>query len=244
MRYFFRVEYDGLAFQGWQRQPNGPSVQQALEEALSLILRMPIAVVGSGRTDTGVHARAQGVHFDCPLPLEPALLQRSLNGVVSKNIGVYDFRPVADDFHARYSAIRRGYKYRIAVRKSPLHNNRAWQLFYPVDWQRVQRSCEALLGEHDFSAFCASGATTSHARCTVHAARLEQHGELWVFSIEANRFVYRMVRSVVGTLVDIGRGILDEPMEQILAQRLRERTGETAPACGLTLHDVFYPGEL
>ncbi|MBD3243402.1 MAG: tRNA pseudouridine(38-40) synthase TruA [Chitinivibrionales bacterium] len=242
MRYFCRVEYDGTAYHGWQRQPNGMSIQQALEEAFGLVTRQECAIVGSGRTDAGVHARRQGAHVDLPAAIDICACERSVNGVLPPDIAVFDLQPVADDFHARYSATERRYSYYIDRRKSPLSAGRAWCMTYAIDWDLLRREAASLYGTHDFAAFCASGSDLDSPVCTVRLAELEQRGNQWVFSIWANRFVYKMVRTVVGTLVDIGRGALDGRIQTIVASRDRTRAGPTAPACGLVLEDVIYPG--
>ncbi len=245
MRYFFRVEYDGTRFHGWQNQPNGVSVQQLIEEALTVALRAPCPIVGAGRTDAGVHARAQGAHFDAPpdaADIDTERLTVSLNALLPPDIAVYGMVPVRSDFHARYSAASRRYIYYFSDRKSPLRYKRVWMLYYPVDWERVALEVKHIVGRHDFTAFCSSGADSDDKECDVSFAALSRD-EFGVrtFTIEADRFIYKMVRSLVGTLVDIGRGRLDTAMDTIIASRDRGMVGETAPACGLVLEWVGYP---
>lgn len=242
MRYFCRVEYQGGAYHGWQRQPNGMSVQQALEEAFGVVTRRPCTIVGSGRTDAGVHARRQAAHMDLRTPIDTAACERSVNAILPPDIAVFGLRTVPDDFHARYSATERRYSYYIDRRKSPLSAGQAWCMTYRVDWDLVRGEAAALCGTHDFAAFRASGGDQDGSVCTVRLAELERRGSQWVFSIWANRFVYKMVRTVVGTLIEIGRGALDERVEAILASGDRTRAGPTAPARGLVLEDVVYPG--
>lgn len=240
MRYFCRIIYDGTRFGGWQRQPDEPSVQQLLEECAQVVLRSPVSFTGAGRTDAGVHAAAQGAHFDYDGIIEPRRFIHSLNALLPPEVAIHDVRKVAPDFHARYSALRRTYRYCITTRKSPLLARRAWPVTFDVDWGMVTVQIPALLGEHDFSAFCASGSGSATALCTVYATSLGQERECMVFSIEANRFVYKMVRSIVGTLVDIGRGRLRSTLGEILDSRDRSQTGTTAPPFGLTLDNVTY----
>jgi tRNA pseudouridine38-40 synthase len=247
MRYFFRVEYDGTRYGGWQYQPNCMSVQQLIEEALAIALRTPARIIGAGRTDAGVHARAQGVHFDVPDDIgepDPERLMISLNALLPHDIAVYGLAPVRPDFHARYSAVSRLYKYYFSEKKSPLNFKRAWPVFYHIDWDKVAREIERLPGLHDFTAFCSSGADTGNMECEVsHADLSVREDGMRVFTIQANRFIYKMVRSIAGTLVDIGRGRIADPLGAIIASKDRNRAGETAPACGLVLERVDYPPE-
>jgi tRNA pseudouridine38-40 synthase len=241
MRYFFRVEYDGTGFGGWQSQTNVPSIQDALGAAFATVVRHECPVTGAGRTDAGVHARGQGAHVDINVPVDAAKCERSVNAVLPDDIAVYGMRPVAGDFHARYSAVRRFYKYYMAGRKKPLLYKRVWMVFYEVDWNRVEKNITMLLGTHDFSAFCASGTTTENMVCTVAEAALSQEAGNRVFSIAADRFIYKMVRSIMGTLIDIGRGRLTTTIKDIIDGKDRKAVGETAPACGLVLDYVEYP---
>ncbi|MBN2037812.1 MAG: tRNA pseudouridine(38-40) synthase TruA [Chitinispirillaceae bacterium] len=242
-RYFFRVEYDGTAYGGWQAQKNAPSIQKKLEDAFSTATRSPCRVIGAGRTDAGVHARAQGAHIDLPKPVDPNGCERSVNGLLPRDIAVYGLRAVDASFHARYSAVSRRYCYYLCERKRPLMEKHAWIVLYDIEWERIAQSLPTLLGTHDFISFCASGSGTKHARCTVTAATIEQKQDMRVVTIEANRFVYSMVRSLVGTLVDIGRGRMAESLENLIALKDRKRCGQTAPAWGLVLDTVIYPGE-
>jgi tRNA pseudouridine38-40 synthase len=242
VRYFFRVEYDGTCYGGWQRQHNAPSIQEALEKAFTTVARAPCRVTGAGRTDAGVHALAQGAHVDIDAALDAAACEVSVNALLPPGIAVYHVQPVSETFHARFSARLRRYRYCMCPRKRPLLFKRVWMVFYEVDWKRVARECGALTGTHDFGAFCASGSGARHAKCTVAQAGLTDEGDLKIFTIEADRFVYMMVRSVVGTLVDIGRGRITDSLADIVASRDRRRAGTTAPACGLVLDNVFYEG--
>ena len=242
MRYFFRVEYDGTQFGGWQCQTNAPSVQEALNKAFATITRQPCAVVGAGRTDAGVHARAQGAHVDVDGPLDIDKCELSVNAVLPRDIAIYHLQPVRPDFHARYSAKRRRYRYYMAGRKSPLLYKRVWMLFHRVDWDKVRGAVPSLLGKHDFGAFCASGSSAKTMTCTVVRSELSDTPEGHVFVIEADRFLYKMVRTIVGTLIDMGRGKILRPMDEIIAAGDRSLAGETAPACGLVLDNVEYDG--
>jgi len=244
VRYFFRVEYDGSGFGGWQIQPNATSVQESIENALSIALRSDIAITGAGRTDAGVHGRAQAVHFDYDRSIDTGKLQISLNALLPREIAVYNLSLVDPAFHARFSAVSRQYKYYMCLRKKPLLFKRVWMIYGHVDWNLVKENCDALIGKHDFKAFCASGATSDNTICTVKKVCLDNVDECIVFTIEADRFIYKMVRSIIGTLIDIGRGQITTSMKDIIACQDRSVAGSTAPACGLVLDRVIYPAGL
>jgi tRNA pseudouridine38-40 synthase len=240
MRYFFRVEYDGTDYGGWQRQENGPSIQQALEEAFSVILRTPVSIVGAGRTDAGVHARRLGAHVDITSAFDIRSIEKSINAILPWSIAIASFSQVPDSFHARYSAQSRRYKYYMSTVKAPLLYKKAWLVYHTVDWPKAIESCACLIGTHDFTTFCATGSSNEDSVCTVSEAGMEREGSQWVFSIAANRFVYKMVRSLVGTVIEIGRGAIQESMKSLIDKKDRSLAGETAPACGLVLDDVRY----
>lgn len=171
MRYFFRVQYDGTGFRGWQRQDNAPSVQQTLEKAFSTVLRTPCEVVGAGRTDAGVHARRQGAHIDVDAPFDIRLIEKSVNAVLPWSVEVSTIQPVADDFHARYSAIRRRYRYYMSTVKAPLLFKRVWILYQPVDWNRVAANIACVRGEHDFEHSAPPAAPTKTASARSRMSR-------------------------------------------------------------------------
>lgn len=240
MRYFFRVEYNGAAYGGWQKQPGTPTIQQNLDDAFATVLREPIRTTGAGRTDAGVHARGQAAHFDAVNTFDIRRTETGVNAVLPPDIAIYDLQEVADGFHARFHPLWRRYVYTISVRKSPLHHGLAWMLYHPVCWEKIRDSIPDLFGRHDFSTFCASGSATDDMICEITDTRLVQLEHGYAFSITANRFVYTMVRSIVGTLVDIGAGRIASPLSDILASRDRLRSGSTAPAWGLSLDWVTY----
>jgi tRNA pseudouridine38-40 synthase len=242
VRYFFRVEYDGTRYGGWQSQTNAKSVQETIASAFSTVVREKCAVTGAGRTDAGVHARAQGAHIDIDSPITIQKCELSVNAVLPNDISIYHLRPAPSDFHARYSPLKRRYIYSIALRKKPLSFKKAWMVFYNVDWEKVRLSAAALLGRHDFTVFCAKGSSTKNMVCTVSRAELTELTDGYAFIIEADRFLYKMVRTIVGTLIDIGRGKITDSMEAIIESKNRKRAGETAPACGLVLDYVEYEG--
>ncbi|KMQ51648.1 tRNA pseudouridine synthase A [Chitinispirillum alkaliphilum] len=243
MRCFFRVEYDGSKYGGWQIQKNSPSIQQQLENAFSVVARLPCSVTGAGRTDAGVHARGQGAHIDLPEGADLFKWEASVNGLLPKDIAVYSLREVKGDFHARFSAKEREYTYCITQRKSPLYRNHSWFVYYPVVWEKVIFNLSFLHGSHDFAAFCASGSSTDNTVCNIISANLDKDGELWKLTIKADRFIYKMVRSLVGTLIDIGRGQIKETIDNVIRLKERSLVGQTAPACGLFLEWVAYNSE-
>jgi len=239
------VEYEGTAYRGWQLQPDGPTVQAVLEEALTTALRERVRVRGAGRTDAGVHACGQvaavRVH---EVPADLGRLLKSLNALTPDDVAVRDVIVVDDDFDPRRHARSRTYEYRIwnAVAPSPFWRRHAWHLPTRVDVAAMNEAARVLEGEHDFATFRAADAEP--VRSTVRRvieSRLRVDGRLLVYRIEATAFLKHMVRSVVGTLVEVGRG--ERPaasFPELLAARDRTRAGATAPAHGLVLVSVRY----
>jgi tRNA pseudouridine38-40 synthase len=245
MRYFFRVEYDGTDYGGWQRQPNAVSVQEKLEEAFSTALRVPVEITGAGRTDAGVHAAGQGAHVDISREIDIKKCELSVNSLLPSSIAIYNLKKVDDSFHARFSAVRRRYKYFISRSKRPLLYKRVWMVFYnSVDWELVKANIRQLHGTHDFSSFCSSGCGTENMNCSISTAEITERDGLIIFTIEADRFIYKMVRSITGTLIDIGRGYLKTSIADLIASKDRTMSGQTAPASGLVLDYVSYPEDL
>lgn len=244
MRYFFRVEYDGTEYGGWQRQPNAISVQEKLEEVFSTVLRTTVEITGAGRTDAGVHAAAQGAHVDLLNAIDVKKCELSVNALLPPSIAIYNLKQVDDVFHARFSAVRRRYRYYLSTTKRPLLFKRVWMVFYKVDWDLVRSNINQLHGSHDFSSFCSSGCGTENMVCNILNAELTERDGLIIFTIEADRFIYKMVRSLTGTLIDIGRGYLKTDLAGLLASKDRTRSGQTAPASGLVLDYVSYPKEM
>ena len=240
MRWFFRIEYDGFPFSGWQSQNNAVSVQSTLQAAFSTVVRKQCRVTGAGRTDAGVHAAGQTAHIDLPDAIDIAKCAVSVNGILPREIAVRDFKPVDTSFHARFSAIRRTYKYYIVTRKSPLLAGRSWTVTHRINWRRMKENVKALIGRHDFRSFCAANHGARTTICTVYQAHLVKRGDMRIFTICADRYLYKMVRSIVGTLIDIGRGAIDDSVADIIKSKSRRRAGETAPACGLVLDMVSY----
>lgn len=238
------LEYDGTAYNGWQTQPHAPSIQDRVDAALSQVADHAVACVAAGRTDTGVHARGQVVHFDSPARRGARAWILGLNSLLPDDIAAQWVREVPADFHARYSAIRRWYRYRVLNQplRSPLERHRAWWVHRPLDLAAMQAAASELLGEHDFSAFRAAACQSRTAVRALYRLDLQRHGPVIHIDCEANAFLHHMVRNIVGTLVRVGRGERDPGwVRRLLAARDRRLSGMTAPACGLTLMAVRYP---
>lgn len=238
-----RIEYDGSAFYGWQVQPDRPTVQEAIEDALETALRVRPDVVGSGRTDAGVHARGQVAHFHTDVPVDPFRLLGSLRGLLPQTIAVHALDEAPAEFHARFDARRRRYHYYASLQPRALE--RTWRLYLrpAPDFDRMNQAAHALLGQHDFDAFCRTASATRNRVCTVERACWIEDGRPgdWRFEIVADRFLHGMVRAIVGTLLEVGRSRrLPEDLLRILASRDRREAGPAAPAHGLVLEHVAY----
>ena len=282
MRYFIELSYDGTAYHGWQIQPNGASVQETLQKALSMLLRQDVQVTGAGRTDAGVHAAMMVAHFDvegqAPLPAPPVggraaspvascsqedkesspprgELERGLergldldnlvyrlNGVLPHDIAVHKIYPVADDLHARFSARARTYYYYVHTRKSPFLRDRSWRLVRTPDFEAMNCAAATLLEYEDFTSFSKVNTDTKTNICHVTSARWVQLSDYeWRFEITADRFLRNMVRAIVGTLMEVGRGSLSvDGFRQVIEQKNRSAAGDSVPARGLFLQNVEY----
>ena len=242
-RYFITFQYDGAAYHGWQVQPNGNSVQAELQRALSMLLRMPVEVVGAGRTDAGVHAAKMVAHFDTSVELDCQQTAYRLNRMLPRDIAIDSIHPVAPDMHARFSAIRRTYHYFIHTHKDPFADRYSCFLHYPLDFTLMNEAGALLTSYSDFGAFCKSHTDVKTTLCTVDEARWEQIAtHRYRFTISANRFLRNMVRAVVGTLVDVGRHRISlEDFCDIVESRKRINAGESMPAHALFLADIQYP---
>lgn len=243
MRYFLRLSYDGTHFHGWQNQPGDISVQQTIEEALSRTLRCPTSIVGAGRTDAGVHAREMFAHFDVDRAVEnPQIFLRSLNAQVGNDIALHELIPVAPDAHARFDATERTYRYYVHHRKDPFLNGQSL-LIAPLDYEAMNLAAETLLNTDDFSSFAKLHSDAKTNICRVSRARWSEidHNR-HVFTITADRFLRNMVRAVVGTLVDVGRGKLTvDDFIRIIAERNRCSAGTSMPPYALFLEQIRYP---
>ena len=243
MRFFITLSYDGTRYHGWQVQPNGPSVQEKLQWALSTILRQDIQVTGAGRTDAGVHARMMVAHFDVEtMVYELQDLTYKLNRLLPQDIAIQMMEPVSDEMHARFSATSRTYHYYIHTVKDPFLRAYSCELHYPLDFQLMNEAAAILMTYEDFGAFCKAHADVKTTLCHITAAQWHQTSpSSWYFEITANRFLRNMVRAVVGTLIDVGRGRLSlDDFRKVIEGKSRTEAGESMPANALFLEEVKY----
>jgi tRNA pseudouridine38-40 synthase len=242
MRYFLEIAFDGKDFVGWQIQSVGTSVQGTMNQVLSTILKEPIYCVGCGRTDAGVHAKQFYLHFDTQQPIEDiTLFMLRVNGICPKTIAAYRLIPVSDSAHARFDATSRTYQYHIHTKKNPFAENKSYFLRFPIDINLMNEACKMLIGEKDFKVFSRVN-DLKHHRCTVYHAGFSNKDELIVFEIAANRFLRNMVRAIVGTLIDIGKGKKSlNDLAFILQQQERRFAGQSIAAHGLYLTKISYP---
>lgn len=242
-KYAIDLAYKGTHFHGWQRQPNALSVQQELEEKLSLILRNPIETIGCGRTDTGVHAKQFVAHFESEQLIDTSLITHKLNQVINKDIAIYAITPVDESFNARFDAKYREYEYIINTKPNPFMNDLAWVFMRELDIELMNEACQVLLNHKDFECFSKVHTQVNNFRCDLMLAFWEKREEVnsLVFTIRANRFLRNMVRAIVGTLIEIGlhQTTLKE-LEEILASKNRSEAGTSVPAKGLYLTKVVY----
>ncbi len=244
MRIALGIEYDGTAYNGWQRQKTGLGVQQRVEEALTQVADHAVEVTCAGRTDTGVHATGQVVHFDTPSDRDDRGWLLGANSNLPDDISVMWARQVKDDFHARFSATGRNYRYRILNRleRSAMHRHRAWWVYQALDAERMNRAAQYLLGEHDFSAFRAAGCRANTPQRNISSICIERAGDWITLEVSANAFLQHMVRNITGSLFSVGAGEQRTSwIRDLLESRDRKLGGIAAPPHGLTLVSVDYP---
>lgn len=241
-RYFIKLSFRGAPFHGWQIQPNALSVQEEVERALSTILRTPIAIVGAGRTDTGVNARTMYAHFDYEGDLqEKGKILVSLNRLVGKDIAIHDIIPVADDAHARFDATQRTYKYFVAFEKTPFFYPLSWYCPHGLDLDMMNKAAKLLLTTDDFTSFAKLHSDAKTNICKVTEAEWKMEDNMAVFTISADRFLRNMVRAVVGTLVDVGRGKMTlDQFQKVIDRKDRCSAGQSMPGEALFLWDITY----
>ncbi len=245
-RYFILLSYSGKNYVGWQIQPNGLSVQEVLQKAFSTILREDIDIVGAGRTDSGVHAERMFAHFDTQTELCDCVeLVRKLNNFLPKDIAIQEIRRVVDDAHARFSAISRTYKYYITTKKDVFLHDIKYRIFFEPNIDEMNRMCEIFKEYEDFTSFSKLHTDVKTNICHIQDAYWEMQGDDLIFTIKANRFLRNMVRAIVGTMLEIGRGRMDEDgLRDIFAQKDRGKAGDSAPGHALFLYDVEYPDDI
>jgi len=237
------VEYDGTNYCGWQVQTNGESIQAVLERAISTLLGKPTRITGSGRTDAGVHALGQVANFFGDKEIKPYRIRRALNALTPDDIAIKNVEIVPDAFDARRDGRSRVYTYHILNRPtaSPFYLNRAWHLHEALNAAAMSVATACLVGKHDFSSFRAAGCEAAHPVRELYCARLDQRGELLVYTVEATAFLRHMMRNIVGTLVEVGRGLrTPQSFSELLEARDRTKAGPTAPPHGLYLVEVKY----
>ena len=241
-RYFITLQYDGTNYHGWQIQPNGITVEECVEKSLSTLLGRDIDIVGAGRTDAGVHARKMVAHFDFEGTVDCDQMVYKLNRMLPRDIAILCVEPVSDEMHARFSAKSRTYHYYIHTRKDAFLRQYSCLITFPLDLEKMNEGAKVLKEYKDFGAFCKSHTDVKTTLCDVYEARFTQLSpHAYEFTISANRFLRNMVRAVVGTLVDVGRGKISiEELRKIIEGKSRCDAGESMPANALFLDDVKY----
>lgn len=247
-RYFIQLSYDGANYHGWQIQPNGNSIEETIERALSTLLRRPIDITGAGRTDAGVNASMMIAHFDVEDGTidDCKQLAYRLNRMLPRDIAIEKIEQVDSNMHARFSATSRTYHYYLHTQKSPFLRHYSWEVHYQLDFAKMNEAARYLIGEKDFKCFCKAGADIKTTICNVtdaHFDKLQGYGHegQYMFVITANRFLRNMVRAVVGTLIDVGRGRLTlDKFKRIVDSGTRSDAGESVPGNALFLANITY----
>ncbi|WP_462346076.1 tRNA pseudouridine(38-40) synthase TruA [Coprobacter fastidiosus] len=245
-RYFLYLTYNGTPYHGWQIQPNGITVQECVEKALTLLLRRDTPIVGAGRTDTGVHARLMVAHFDTEEALrDPQGLVEKMNRVLPRDIAIYKIVPVRPDAHSRFDALSRTYRYYMIDHKDPFLGTYAWRYHGNLDFDKMNEAASCLFRYTDFTSFSKLHTDVKTNNCLIMKAVWAREGDLWVFEIKADRFLRNMVRAIVGTLYEVGRGKLSvEDFCQVIEDKDRGRAGASVPGNALFLVDIEYPKEI
>lgn len=235
------VSYDGTKYHGWQRQNNATSVQEVIEDALETVLKSKVVIVASGRTDAGVHAKQQFVHFDFE-KLDCDKLTYRLNSFLPREIAVKRTFEVKEDAHARFDAKSRTYKYYLHRKKDPFSEGKSHYFQRNLDISLINQACGKILKHEDFECFSKVKTDVNNFNCKISECRWTANGDTFVFLITANRFLRGMVRAIVGTLLNVGVGKLSlDDFDLILMSKKRSSAGASAPACGLYLKEVIYP---
>ena len=242
MRYFIKLAYNGTAYHGWQIQPNASSVQETLNKAFSVLLHSDINLMGAGRTDTGVHAREMYAHYDFENPFDIPKLVYKLNSYLPKDIVIYDIFPVDSDAHTRFDATKRTYEYHINSYKDVFLQEKSWYLSQSLDIDLMNEAARLLFNHTDFQCFSKVNTDVNTFDCTIFEAYWKKEDNKLIFTISANRFLRNMVRSIVGTLVNIGlHKITLADFNTIIENKNRNKAGFSVPAHGLYLTKIEYP---
>lgn len=246
MRYFIYLSYNGEKYCGWQIQPNGVSVQETIEKALSTLLRVPVSIVGAGRTDAGVHARMMTAHFDSEQEItDLLLLANKLNSLLPKDIAIQKVIEVKPDAHARFDAASRLYRYYITTEKDPFLHHLKYKIYGNPDIEAMNACAKVLFDYEDFTSFSKLHTDVKTNNCTIMLARWEQAGNDYIFTIKANRFLRNMVRSIVGTLLEAGRGkITTDDFRWIIEAKDRCEAGTSVPGHALFLEEIEYNNDI
>ncbi|MDR1882046.1 MAG: tRNA pseudouridine(38-40) synthase TruA [Prevotella sp.] len=246
MRYFIYLSYNGEKYCGWQVQPNGVSVQETMEKALSILLRAPTAIVGAGRTDAGVHARMMTAHFDTGQDnLDLSLLANRLNRLLPKDIAIQKIVEVCADAHARFDATSRLYRYYITTAKDPFLHTLKYKIYGNPDVEAMNACAKVLFDYEDFTSFSKLHTGVKTNNCTVMLAEWEKRGDDYIFTVKANRFLRNMVRSIAGTLLEAGQGKINvNDFRRIIEAKDRGRAGTSVPGHALFLEEIEYNGNI
>jgi len=246
-RYFIYLSYNGTNYCGWQNQRNGISVQQKIEEALYTLFRRLTPITGAGRTDAGVHARLMTAHFDWEgeEPIDLPVLTEKLNCLLPKDIAISKILPVAPEAHARFSALSRTYKYYVCKEKEPFTYPFHYRIASLLDFEKMNEAASILFEYTDFTSFSKLHTDVATNNCKIMQAEWTQEGSGWVFTIQANRFLRSMVRAIVGTLLEVGRGKLSlDGFRQVIEYKDRKNAGTSVPGKALFLVDIEYPDSI
>lgn len=245
MRYFIDISYLGEAYHGWQVQKDVVTVQQKINEALTIILGKQTVCLGSGRTDAGVHARQQIAHFDSEEIDDLPFIKRRFNGILPKDISINKIYAVKNDVNARFDASSRSYLYKIHQRKNPFLRGSSFFYSRDLDIEKMNKACELFQKHKDFEAFSRVKTDVNNFDCSIFEIGFERQNDNILFHVKANRFLRGMVRAIVGTMLDIGQGKRDLiDLENILKSRDRKQAGSSVPAHGLYLNEIIYPNEI
>lgn len=244
-KYIIELSYSGKNFHGWQIQPNAPTVQQYLQESFSTILQEEITITGAGRTDTGVHASYYVAHFDSESSFDPDSLLHKLNQFLSKDVSIFQIHQVKDDFHARFGALSRTYKYIIRTKKSAFLDDLCFYYSGNINLEKMNECSASLLKYSDFTSFAKLHSDNKTNICKIKKAVWEIKGDYLIFTIQADRFLRNMVRAITGTIFDVGKGkISTEEFKYIVDKRDNQLASMSAPAKGLYLWDIEYKSEV